>query len=291
MEQTTPDFDEKTQLNELLKSFKGSFKFINSIGNIKPGKADSIEKLEKVVKEIPAPEVLVQALEENITLLKKFIEQAKALRINNFSRYEAEYLKELKVEGKPVRESSNGWRIGKLEIKVKPDLCKVRVLYNNEVLINWTPVNSKDDFILLETKANSMLEHKAIGENDLVDIFWEAYRQAVFHRSDKSNTILVPIRDFYKEVQIALFRKMLEGKKTSTKRVKHLEFPIWAFLYNLDIYRSMGAKIPENKKISLQTGSMQETSQGKGLVVNGLTPHDEYKVMCYVVAVKGGAVG
>jgi len=89
--------------------------------------------------------------------------------------------------------------------------------------------------------------------------------------------------DFYKEVRIALIRNCLVKKPTS-KIDKYLDFPLWAFLYNLDIYRSL--EIPIEQKLGFQTGSQVESS--KGLVINGLNPQDDYKVMCYVIPPCGG---
>ena len=281
-------FDENNQIIGLLKTFKEFSKYLKAFQSIKPGEANAIEKFERAIKELPAPELLIKALEENITAGRKFIEEVRDIRAQSFKKHETEYIKDLKTEGKHIREYSGGWRVGKLQINVKPELSKVRILFNGEILINWSNISSKTDFAVFEAKADSMLDRESIPGNEIIDILWESFRQSLSHMPDKTNTSLVPIRDFYKEVRIALLRKFLDGKNPTVKIDKHLEFPIWAFLYNLDIYRSLGSKIPDNKKLGLQTGSMQEVSQGKGLVVNGLDPYDEYKVMCYVFAVRGG---
>jgi hypothetical protein len=283
-------FDEKKQMTDLVKSFKDILRFTNSFKEIKSDKIDALERLEKAVKGIPPSiDTFIIALEENRSNAKKFIEKAKAIRSESFKRHEAEYIKSLNSESKPVREYSNGWRTGKLMIKVRPGLSKIKILYNEQVLINWTSVNSKEDFIDLENRANDMLSAQVIPEQDIIDVFFEAFKQAKNHLSGKANSYLVPVLDFYKEVRIALIRKLLENKGSAAKIDRYHKFPLWAFLYNLDIYRSLGSKVPDNKRLGLQTGSMQEASQNKGLVVNGLNPNDEYKVMCYVIAIQRGS--
>lgn len=280
-------FNEKTQLNEVLKILKNAFKFFGTIEGIKPNDTDALEKLEKFLKEIPAPEVLSRALYENIAIVKKTVDEIKSNRLQSFKRIEAEYIRSLKTEEKAYREKAGGWRIGCLEIKTAPELSKIRILYNGEVLINWIYVSSKDDFVALEKQALNMLSSELIPELELIESFWDAYQQAV--RCNKStDSKLVPIKEFYKELRVSLIKRYLESKNPTSKLDKYIEFPLWAFLFNLDTYRALGKSIPENKKLALQTGSMQETSQGKGLVVNGLNTNEDYKMMCYVIALKGG---
>jgi len=268
----------------VLKSFKGLFKFVSLFEDIKPKDMDGIEKLDKAIATIPSVDVFIRALDENISNAKKLIEKVKALNVESFKRYEAEYIKKLREEKKPFRQYIEGWRIGKLVMKIKPELAKIKFLYNEQVLIDLTCVNSKEDFISLEAKANDMLAAQLIPEAMLIDVFFEAFIQAKNHLKDK-DILSVSLHAFYKEVRIALIRKLLE-KNSAIKIDKYLEFPLWAFLYNLDVYRSLGHKIPENKRLGLQTGSQQESR--KGLVVNGLDPYDDYKVMCYINLSHGG---
>jgi hypothetical protein len=290
-EETTENiFDEKKQMAHVVKSFKDLFRFTNPFKDIRADKTDALEKLEKAIKGINPSNTLVSSIEENLITAKKFIEKAKNIRSESFKRHEAEYIKSLHSENKPVREYSSAWRMGNLMIKVRPGLSKIKILYNDQTLINWTSVNSKEDFIDLENRANAMLKDYILPENELIDVFYDAFKEAKNHLSVKANASLVPILDFYKEFRISLIRKLLESKGSAAKIDKYQRFPLWAFLYNLDIYRSLGSKVPDNKRLGFQTGSMQETSQNKGLVVNGLNPNDDYKVMCYVIPILRGSV-
>lgn len=281
--------DEKNELSEYLKSLKNLMKFMNDFQNIKTKDSDAIEKFEKTINRMPKSDVLCSALEEYKISCEKFINETKSIRIKEFKKHETSYIKDAKAQGKIVREYSEGWRIDRLQLHLKPELSKCRVLYNNEVVINWSNINSKDDFIKIEDKANNMLDEAAISEEQLIELLWEAYVQGINRLSGKSNSTTLPIQNLYKEFRIALIRKQLEEKKFTAKINKYLEFPLWCFLYNLDLYRTWGSKIPANKRIVLQTGSMQETSQGKGFIVNGINANEEYKVMCYVYAFKEGA--
>ncbi len=280
MEQNTI-FNEKSKLNEILKVLKNTFKYFYTIEGIKTNDPNALEKLEKFLKEIPSPDILSQAINENINIVRKAVDEIKSNRLQSFKKIETEYIRSLQAEQKPYREKSGGWRVGHFEIKTSPELSKVKFLYNNEILINWTYINSKEDFISLEKQAMDMLNRELIPKEELIEVFWDAYQQGV-NKNNNSNSNLVPIKDFYKEVRISLIRRYLDTKSPTSKIDKYIDFPLWAFLYNLDTYRAFGKNIPENKKIILQTGSMQETSQGKGLIVNGLNTNEDYKIMCYV---------
>lgn len=280
-------YNEKAQLNEIIKILKNAFKTFNSIEKIKPNDPEALEKLENFIKKIPSVDILSHAIEENINIANKTIEEVKSNRMQSFKRVEAEYIRGLKEQGKIYKERSNGWRVGCLEIITKPELSKISILYNNETLIQSTTVISMEELTSLEEQAMLKLKGELIAENELIDSFWEAYQQCMCNNKS-ANSRLVPIKEFYKEVRVSLIRGFLECKNPTAVIDKYTNFPLWAFLFNLDTYRSLGRNIPDNKKLGLQTGSMQETSKGKGFIVNGLNTNEDYKVMCYVISVSGG---
>ncbi len=282
-------FDEKKQMTDVIKSLKDLFRFVSALKDLRADKIDCLERLEKLIKAVPSSNNLAIDMDREVSKAKEFIELAKTVRAESFKRHEAEYIKSLHAENRPVREYSNGWRTGRLMIKVRPGLSKIKILYNEQTLINWTSVKSKEDFVDLENRANLMLDSHLIPEQDIAEVFFDAFKEAKNHLSGKGTSSLVPVFDFYREVRIALIRNLLANKGLTARIDKYHKFPIWAFLYNLDIYRSLGLKVPDNKRLGLQTGSMQEASQNKGFVVNGLNPCDEYKVMCYVIPVKRGS--
>ena len=113
--------NEKAQLNEVIKTLKNVFKSFKTIEKLKPNDADALEKLEKFLKEIPAPDILSRALHENIDMAKKTVDEIKRNRLQSFKRIEAEYIRGLTAEGKSCREKAGGWRVGCLEIKTAPN--------------------------------------------------------------------------------------------------------------------------------------------------------------------------
>ena len=64
--------------------------------------------------------------------------------------------------------------------------------------------------------------------------------------------------------------------------MKKLSIGSWAFLFNLDRYRAQN-DMPAERKLALQTGSQTEQQRGMGLVTNGLSAAEDYKVYCYVI--------
>jgi len=87
-------------------------------------------------------------------------------------------------------------------------------------------------------------------------------------------------------VRVALVRREL-AREQPDKKLRWGELPRWAFLYNLDRYRALGAAAPDAGRLGLQTGSQQE-SRTIGVVVNGLDAHQDYKTMCFIVPVRAG---
>ncbi|NMA03290.1 MAG: hypothetical protein GX925_01165 [Clostridiales bacterium] len=288
MDENSTVLDEKERINEYLKSFRSLWRFTNDFKKIKSTDSDAIEKLEKAISRIPEIDILGSEIEKHKLSCQEFINKIKIEKVKDFKKHETGYIKEMINQGKIVREYSGGWRINKFQLNTKPEFAKCRILYNGEVVIKWSNINSKEDFIELEEKADSMLNDAIIPKEQLVELFWEAYTQGIFRLNSTGDPKILPIHDLYKEFRIALIRKHLESKKITGKINKYLEFPLWNFLYNMDMYRMWGSEIPDNKKIVLQTGSMQETSKGKGFIVNGINANEEYKVMCYAYAYKGG---
>ncbi len=151
--------------------------------------------------------------------------------------------------------------------------------------MDWTAIGRREDLDKLETEALGKLNAAAYPNEMLTAVFWDAYAQERQRRTTegKARAEQVPILDFYREVRATLVRHELAGQKPD-KRLQHVDLPCWRFLYNLDRYRALGPRVPESRKLGLQTGSQQEVARGLGLSVNGLDARQDYKTMCYVVA-------
>lgn len=280
------EFDEKLALREIQKEFKNISKYLEPFVNLKQ-EPDSLEKLTKALNSLPSGEIFSKVIEELKTKSNNILKEAQTIRSQSFKRIEAEYIRRVKENGKVVRESSNGWRVGPVELQLKPEMSQIRILYNREILLNWLPVSSAEDIFKAEEKALSILGKVTIPDGDLVLVCWEAFDQARKRQSTKTNANLVLLSDFYKEFRIALVRLFFERKSPTSKIDWASDVPKWAFLFNLDRFRALGSIVPTEKRIGLQTGSQQEVSQGKGMVLNGLDPLQDYKMMCYVFPAKG----
>jgi len=273
-----------SELEVVIKELKDVLKAFNKITEIKPNDKDVLEKLEKFIVSASNLSSVFETLNNIIVRAKDIIAKEREKMSYNFKLIESELIMELKEKGVPLRECSDGWRIKSIQLKTKPQSSAVSISYNNQTIIDWTRINSKEDIQSLIEQAEKLLSQYLMPKDELIDIFWDAYKFARF----KSGKDVVNIFDFYTEVRLIQLRRYLEKNKPDAKITKYTEFPKWAFLYNLDIYRSIWDEIPKNKRLALQTGSMQETMQGKGMYVNGLNPEDDYKIMCYVYEVKEG---
>lgn len=275
---------QSSDLESVVKELKEILKVFTKITEIKPNDKDILEKLEKFVVSVSNLNSIFEPLNDTINKAKDIIAKEKEKMSYNFKLIEADLIMELKEKGVPLRECSDGWRIKSIQLKTKPQVSAVSICYNNQTIIEWTKINSKEDIKSLIEEAKKLLLQSLIPKEELIDVFWDAYKYARF----KSGKDVVSIFDFYIEVRLIQIRKYLEKSKPDDKITKHTEFPKWAFLYNLDVYRSLWNEIPKEKRLALQTGSMREIMQGKGMYVNGLNPEDDYKIICYVYEVKEG---
>lgn len=281
--ETSIMFDENAALKEIQKDFNKLVKSLEKISKIKASDSEALDELDKAIKGAPTGQTLSSAFDDLKVRAIEFLEEARKHREKGFRRIETDFIKLTKEKGKTVRESSGGWRIGVLELQSNPELSKVRFLYNREVIIPWQSVSSVEDFINAENNTLAMLDKIALSEENLATIFVEAYQQALARLANKTGSNIVPIFGLYKETRVALVRQFFMGKAPNAKLDQFTDFPRWAFLYNLDRYRTYSSTLPVQKRLGLQTGSQQEVSQGKGMIVNGLDPLQDYKVMCYVI--------
>ncbi len=277
-------FYEKSGLLSLQDRFRRIVRLFETFTKIKPNSPDLLERIEKALEMLPATETIGKTIDELRGETRAFLEQARQERVRAFRSIEADFIRNARSQGTPVRELDNAWRVGMLEVKVKRDQFKVAFFYNHEPVVSWFPVGSAGDFENLVEKARALLEKAAIPQEILVEVFWDAYNQARSYHLKTNVSIIddVPILDFYREVRIALLRHELQGQKPD-KKVRYADLPRWAFLYNLDRYRALAPSIPPEKKLGFQSGSQREVAQGKGLVINGLDAREDYKVVCYVV--------
>lgn len=260
---------------------------LSNTAKINPIAADALDQYDLALKRLPTGEALARALDEARSELERAVQHTRTERSLSFGRIEAGFVRAAREAGAGTREISNGWRIGRLALELRRPQARARVLYNHEVLVDWKPIRSVEDLQRLQQAADKLLTGTELPAEMLANVYWDAYvqlrdRQA---RPGKARPESVAILDLYGEVRSTLVRYELEGQKPDRK-LKYAEFPRWAFLYNLDRLRALGADMPAGRRLSLATGSQQEATR-IGVSVNGLDAGDDYKTMCYVQAQPG----
>ncbi|MCC4766556.1 hypothetical protein FXW07_07980 [Methanosarcina sp. DH1] len=275
------EFDEKESFNFIKNKFSKIEKMVSDFKKINFNDADSIEKLEKYIQKIPELSDLNLYFEDLKKELQTHVVEAKRVRSNNFRKAFNDYINWIQEEKRPYRIMDKDiLRVGVLEVQTNPKDYSVSFFFNKQILMSGKKIRSEDGIIKYEQECLEMLKKAEIPEKDIENIFYNAYGSALRAKKKKStyNHNFVPIIQFYKNIQIELFKNQLENKKPGSNI--SIEFPVWALLYNLDIYRKM-KNISDEKRIFFETGNQAET-QKNGVVLNGLDPHSNYKMFCYI---------
>ncbi len=281
------EFIEKKEFKNVLKDGEKLLKPIINILSLKGNSPDYLDKMAKELKSFHTEDELLMGLRAWKEKANSFLEQAKNLRSKQFNRIESSFIRAEKEKSKEIREMNNGWRIGILELAVNRSASQVRFLYNNAVIIDWKPVSEEEDIKRYEEEALMKLQKYIIPKEKLLSYFSRSYNNALGNVIDSQPVRRVPILTFYQQFRLLLLQEELEKKGLGAK-LDYAEFPKYAFLYNLDLYLSYSNTLPYSERLILQTGSQQEVAQGKGLIVNGLHPLEDYKVMCYILPFGGG---
>jgi hypothetical protein len=232
--------------------------------------ADAFEKLLQGL----SLETLKNELEDWRRESLDFIRSEWELLRKNFRKSESQFIREKKDEGVPIKELDRAWRVGPLKLLFNDQKCTVKIVYNEQAVVNQKVVADSEDIRKLYDEAQKQLKKVELPFEKLAEIFWQAYEKGCL-LACKKNTEDLPIKDFYQEVRVELFRTNMIPRKIKS-------FPEWAFLYNLDVYVSNCSKIPEEKRLLLKSGGQLEIQRNMGMVVNGLDPLKEYKTVCYV---------
>ncbi|SET02466.1 hypothetical protein SAMN04488587_2009 [Methanococcoides vulcani] len=278
------NLNELEEFNLIKKEALRLSKSFEDVKKINPKDAEFIENLEKYHKKIPKGEDVKRSVEEIGRRMEQFIEKSKQQRSISFPRTFNKYLQSLNETPKRYQIiDTTIVRVGCLQIETKPEIAKIRFLFNKIVLIPWKPVVTVEDVNKYEIEALDKLKSAEIPEDILADIFLRAYKNIRYTRekTNKANPSLVPINDLYSETLVELFRQQIIGRKKFNTKLKEIYLPDWAFVYNLDRYRHMYHSLPDEKRLSFEIGSQSETEK-IGVVLNGLDPKSVYKKICYV---------
>lgn len=285
----TDHFDEPGALKALARDAQALSKPLEAIAKLKPGDAEALDRLQKALASLPTGEQLGHALNELRVRAETTLRDARAARAESFRRHEADFVREQRAAGTPVRESgSDSWRVGPLELELQREASKARLLYNRDPVTAWKPIGSREDLNGLVAAAHKNLEGAALPADALPELLWDAYEH--LRRSaarQDAGAVRVPLNEFFREVRVALTRHELRSGKPDRKLTR-TELPRWAFLYNLDRYRRMLPELPAERRLGFETGSQHDHQKGMAMVMNGLDANADYKSYCYVYAAPAG---
>jgi len=267
------------EIKPLLKSLQNITRYFAGFEKVNLKKSEGLIEFDKLLRALPAEEIISKALDEWKAQATSFLAELISARKAEFGRHITDFIRFQKEAKISIREFNNAWRIGSVEMQLRAEQASARFTYNNEVIVKWFSVSSCDNLKKQYVEAKKQLDDMTLPPEKLTDVFWTAYEYLKWKRieTNEPNAHIVPALDFYREVQVALFRSALESKQPAK------ELPLWAFLYNLDLYCSASSQIPPNKRIKLQSGSQHEVSNKKGIIVNGLDAFQDYKTICHII--------
>lgn len=221
-----------------------------------------------------------QAFEDWKSRARQLVGRTRSESREEFGRYVTEFVRTRQEAGVKTRDFQKAWRLGPLKMELKPDQASVRFLYNDQILCGWTAITSSSDIDKLCGYALKQLEDHAIPNELLVELLEAAIEMAKFQMkpSPASESTHVPIKEFFFETEMMLIRR----NKLHKGKYKVQNLPLWAFLYNVDRYRSMLKDLPIEKRLQFDHGSQQEIGKGMGLTLNGLDASEDYKTFCFV---------
>jgi hypothetical protein len=277
---------ERPSLKDAVSQLQALAKRLNDVAGVNLRTSDALDELENALQKVPPGAAFGEALDEARAALNAVIAAQRAERAQAFGRLEAEFVRGAGDRGGSVREQNEGWRIGKLEFQFRRAQAMARALYNHEEIVSWKPIGELTDLEKLENAATKRLTAAELPVTMLITVFWSAYETERDRRTRdrKTRPELVPLVDFYRELRSALVRFELAGQKPD-RRLQFTELPRWMFLYNLDRYRAEGSALPPERRLGFQTGSQQDVQRGLGFSINGLNASQDYKTVCYVMAV------
>ncbi|MGQ4807433.1 hypothetical protein NKDENANG_00781 [Candidatus Entotheonellaceae bacterium PAL068K] len=279
--------ERNVDVKELVKLWSSLAKPLQDVAKAKVSKATGLDELARALDRVPAGETLQRAVEELRERTNAWLRHEREIRQQAFRRLEAELIRELRNAGQALKELDNSWRIGRLALEVGRDRARSRALYNGEQVIAWKAIATTDDLQALLKQADAQLDKQTVPTEVWVNVLWSAYSNLRQHASTLSadSAPRVPIREMFRECRIELVRKELSSGQPGKRLTRYSDFPKWAFLYNLDRYRSLGSQVPENRRLAFETGSQVETNR-IGFTLSGLDPMQNYKIFCYVRALR-----
>jgi len=277
-----PAFDETDALKSYLADVQAVLKGILPLSRLKAGQSDLVEALEAAVKRLPPGQPVADGIEELRRKGQALLSDIARGREEAFGRIESQIVNTCRNEGRPIRELDTGWRIGRLEVSVDRPHSRAKLLYNLEPLTEWFAVTTVVGLARAMTDAESKLTAASLPTPTFATALRDAY-----DRLARPSAPRVSLRDLYPEFRLAIVRDELKGGKHD-RRLKFAEFPRWAYLHNLDLYRREFSKLAPSVRLVFETGSQEDHAKGRCVVLNGLDASESYKTYCWAYAEREG---
>ena len=281
--------DERSELKQLQDMAKSLARPFEAVLKVKVTDAALLAKLESALSRIPSGKTVAKATEELEGRGKTAVARLKKLRVEQFGRILSDFIRAQEKKAVETRELEDAWRVGKFELQFRPETSDAKLNYNREPLepsSGWEAVAKREDLDRLLERGEKKLSQFEIPGETLSEACWNTYCSVRNDRVSKKRPRpeTVPLYDFHREFRVTLTRLQLEKGKPDKKLSYVDEFPLWAFLYNLDRYHAMGSKIPKDRRLMFETGSQAERNKGMYYVMGGLKPGQPYKSFCHLIA-------
>jgi hypothetical protein len=268
---------DSSELKSLQKALDSVLRPFLALLKIQPSNPKAIEQLTQALQAAPSGATVVEPIDAAVAALRRYVDEHRSVRESSFRRIEAAFISSVRERGGSVKELESGWRIGFTELAMDRPQGRASVLYNGETVVPWRPVQSDADLGKLIDEADKKLAAAELPHDQLRTVMNAAYVEA--RRTGSPGR--VPMPDFFRAFRLALVQDDLRSGKPE-KRLRHAEFPRWAFLYNIDRYRDRASEIGADR-LDFEPGSQADNAKGLGMVVNGLARDGVHKKVCYVV--------
>jgi len=272
---SSPKRDVKSVIGDLKKVLAP----LEGLTRVKLGAADSLDELEKVLAKTRTGQTMVQSIDDLLAELRQVTADAAQVRDQESRRAISTFVREVKDSGIGVRESAGGFRVDELELVVRKN--QFRFQYNQQPLrTKWESARQSSDISRTWNEAKTLINKFRIEQASLAEMFAVTYEQCSSLIPGSADPRRVMIQDFYKEFRITQARYDINRK--ADKVLTFPEFPVWAFLYNLDIYIAHAGSTALEHRLALETGSQAETNKS-GYVTHGLNPQQDYRMHVFLV--------
>lgn len=264
-------------LKSLQKALDSVLRPFLTILKVRLSNPKAMEQLTQALQAVPSGAAIVEPIDTAVAALRRYVDEHRSARESSFRRIEAAFISSVRERGGSVKELESGWRIGFAELAMDRPQGRASVLYNGETVVSWRPVQSDMDLDKLIDEAEKRLAAAELPHDQLRTVMSAAYAEA----RRTGSTGRVPMPDFFRAFRLALVHDDLRSGKPE-KKLRHAEFPRWAFLYNIDRYRERASEVGADR-LDFEPGSQADNAKGLGMVVNGLARDGVHKKVCYVV--------